>query len=506
MPNERPMTSLSRHAATFALALPLFAGVPLLASFAPGSPSAASPAATQEDQLENLTTVQAEILAKAVELAELADDIKADIERDQIYRCVMAYDTDNKDARKALGYTKKKGKWVFKKYKQPKNRVDDAELADLVMKRTEAAEALADRVDECFPSENATARHKEDLRAELANLAMLDWMNEDLRERAGQKWDESREEWRIFEVVDAKFDRLLREGLMKDLQANSPTGTRAEVDEAGAATGIAFSTVIECPRVLVATTGTPEEAQRVLEIFHQAPDMLTQMFGIPDPFAEQGVQFRYYGLADPELRLRFYQGHPEFNGDPVYQATIAGSQFGNNACCIASTQAVSRYDMAANQRVGNYLNQVFGADLNKGWVRAGLGLFLSSQLCGTRLTLWIQTDDYGENDGPSLGERLRDPSVDWLDEARLLLRRSSKPVNLITVIGKKTADFSAEDLLASYAISAYLFEGRRADLIEILKGVGKGDNPTLTFEKHLGMPMDAFRERLVEWLAEMRKG
>jgi hypothetical protein len=498
------MTSLSRHAATFALALPLFAGLPLLASFGPNTAAAA--ATTAQEPLENLKTVQAEILAKAIELAELADDIKADVERDQIYRCILAYDTDNKDARKALGYTKKKNEWVFKKYKEPKSRAGDDELADLSAKRKAAAEALADRVDECFPTESATARHKQDRRAELANLAMLDWNNEDLRERAGQKWDEEREEWRIFEVVDAKFDRLLREGLMKDLQANSPTGTRAELDPSGQATGIAFTTVIECPRALVATTGTPEEAQRVLEIFHQAPDMLTQMFGIPDPFAQQGVQFRYYGLADPDLRLQFYQRHPEFQGDPQYQSTIAGSQFGNYICCIASNQAAGRYDMAANQRVGNYLEQVFGADLNKGWVRAGLGLFLSSQLCGTRLTLWIQTDDYGEKDGPSLGERLRDPSVDWLDEARLLLRRSSNPVNLVTVIGKKTADFSAEDLLASYAISAYLFEGRRADLIEILKGVGKGDNPTLTFEKHLGMPMDAFRERLVEWLGEMRKG
>ena len=95
------MTSLSRHAATFALALPLFAGLPLLASFGPNTAAAA--ATTAQEPLENLKTVQAEILAKAIELAELADDIKADVERDQIYRCILAYDTDNKDARKALG-------------------------------------------------------------------------------------------------------------------------------------------------------------------------------------------------------------------------------------------------------------------------------------------------------------------------------------------------------------------------------------------------------------------
>jgi len=497
------MTMLLRHAVPAALALPLALGLVTV----PTALLAPTVAANQEEKLGDLEAVRAEILAKADELAEMADKMKADIERDEIYRSILNYDTDHRDARKALGYSKKRGQWVFKKYKEPSNRADDEELAELHRQMKEAAALFEEKLEDCFPSENATPRHKEALRSELQQMIGLDPNNEDLRERVGHKWDEDREEWRLFEVVDAKLDRALREGLMADLRANTPVGGRTEIDEGGKATGIPFSTVIECPRAKVATTGTPEEAQQTLALLHQAPDMLGHVFGIPDPYAQQGVQFRYYGLADPNLRLQFYQRHPEFQGDPEYQATIDGSQFGNYCMCIASTQAAGRHDMATNQRVGMYLNQVFGADLNKGWVRAGLGLYLSYQLCGTRTTLWIQNDEYGDGEGPKLGERLRDPQVDWLDEARLLLRsRGDREHNILTTIGRPAKDFTAQDLLCSYAIGAYLFEGRRADLIEILKRIGKGDNPTLTFEAVLGMPMDAFRERLVEWLAEIRKG
>lgn len=493
---------LLRQAAPIALALPLAIGLLAVPTI-----SAPTGATIQEEELANLGDVRAEILAKADELAEMADKMKADIERDEIYRSILHYDTDHKDARKALGYSKSKGRWVFKKYKEPKNRAKDEDIAELHRQMKEAAELFEEKLEACFPTQSPTPQHKEGLRWEIEQMIGLDPNNEDLRERAGHKWDEDRKSWRLFEVVDAKLDRALREALMADLRANTPVGTRTDIDEGGAATGIPFSTVIESPRAKVATTGTPEEAQGTLALLHQAPDMLGHVFGIPDPFAQQGVQFRYYGLADPNLRLQFYQRHPEFQGDPEYQSTIDGSMFGNYCMCIASTRAQSRQDMATNNRVTTYLRQVFGADLESGWIWAGLGLYLSYQLCDTRLTLYIQRGEYGDSDGPQLGERLRDPEVDWLDEARLLLRqRGDREHNILTTLGRGVGDFTAEDLLCSYAISAYLFEGRRADLIEILKRIGKGDNPTLTFETVLGMPMDAFRERLVEWLAEVRKG
>jgi hypothetical protein len=477
-----------------ALCLPASAGVIALAA----------PAQQEEQQLGNLATVQGEILVSARELAAFADSIKADIERDELYRCVMEYDSDDKDARKALGYTKSKGEWVFKKYTEPKNKAKDEELAELQRRRSEASEGFEAKVEACFPTIEPSVRHKHALRSELEKLCLIDGDNEMLRQRAGFAWDEQKSEWRMREIVAAKLDRGERDGLFKELDANVPAAQRADVDPAGQATGLAFVTSVAAARVHVMSTGTAEEAQRIVAIVHRAPDFLGGAFGLPDPTRE--LQWRVYDMNNSDLRSPFYSKYPEVNGDRAELAQADGVGLGVGVFAIASNSPMGRYDMAANQRCGDYLERVFGAGLDKGWVRAGLGLFLSYQLCGTRTTLWINKDEYGGGSGPKLGERLRDPEVDWLDEARILLRRKDEPVNLVAVLGKPVQQFSAEDLLTSYAISAYLFEGRRRDLIAILQRIGKGETPVTVFESQLEMPMDAFRERLILWLAEMRKG
>jgi hypothetical protein len=487
-----------KRALVLLLCVPAPAG--LLAHLAPPTIAASA----QEQQLGDLAAVQAEILAKARELAEYADSIKADVERDELYQCILGYDSDDKDARKALGYTKKKDEWVFKKYNEPKNRASEADLSELQRRRTEAVTALEEKIDACFPTDNPSVRHKHGLRVELEKLVLLDGDNEFLRQRAWFAWDEQKGEWRMREVVAAKLDRAERAGLLKELEANVPAAARTEVDPGGQATKLPFGVSVQIPRVHVMSTGTADEAQTIASIMHRAPDFLSGAFGLPDPWRD--AQWRVYDMADPGLRSQFYGAHPEVNGDRAQLAEAGGVGFGNNCMGVAAEVPATRFDAVATQRVGAYLGNVFGADLDKGWVRAGLGLYLSYQLCGTRLSLWIQRDEYGQGEGPKLGERLQDPTVDWLDEARVLLRRRENAVNLVAVLGKPAKQLTAEDLLTSYAVSAYLYEGRRRDLIQILQRIGKGETPIVVFESQLEMPIDAFRERLIDWLGEMRKG
>ncbi|MCA9300621.1 MAG: hypothetical protein KDA28_16235, partial [Phycisphaerales bacterium] len=305
-------------------------------------------------------------------------------------------------------------------------------------------------------------------------------------------------------VVAAKLRRAAVRGFFKESDAELPTGTRAETDAGGEATGIPWSVVLEVPRVLVSSTGEPQEAQRLLEIVHQAGDFLPWAFGVEDPWAQ--VKIRVYDMADEALRLQFYSKHPEFKGDAAQTAQAGSSSFGRGCIGVASNDPKGRYDMTATQRVGLFFDNVFHCDLDKGWVRAGLGLYLSHHLCGTRLSLWIQRDEYGQGDGPKLGERLKDPQTDWLEEARIVLRQTSPEMNLVALVGKPAKNFSAEDLVVAHAFGAYLFESRPDDLVEILKRLGKGETPVVVLESELGMTMAGLRERLYDWLAEMRKG
>jgi len=61
-----------------------------------------------------------------------------------------------------------------------------------------------------------------------------------------------------------------------------------------------------------------------------------------------------------------------------------------------------------------------------------------------------------------------------------------------------------EDVLVGYAFGAYLFEGRREDMAELLRRIGRGEEKVAAIEGVLDMPLPAVRERLAAWIDGLR--
>lgn len=451
---------------------------------------------------EELSAVQAELLAKALDLAERAQKAQANVARDECYRAILCLDPENKDARKILGYARSKTGWTLKKYVVQKDRGKPEDLAAIEDERSQLGADYERRVRAALGFEGELNAGQLD--AQRAALLPVMWIGSDnieLRRELGFEFDEEQKSWRMAELLAAEAARAERKELLARLTAELPELEVSEVDEYGAKTGIGFPAVYVTERALVASTGKPEDAKRILAIMHQAPDFLGESFRRTDPTAD--AKWFVYDLASPNLRRQFYDNYPGIEGDRNQLAQAGSSTFTYLGICGSGDAPASRVDGITNQRVNSYLNSVFGIKIEQGWAWAGLGMYLSYQLCGTRLSMWLQEDKYSDGKRGDLGERLRDPKVDWLLEARNLLEEPEKTSSLRTVLGRQTKDLTPEELVLAYAFAAFLFEGRRDDLVDIFQLTAAGQPSAAAIEKQLGMSLESASARLREWLLAM---
>jgi hypothetical protein len=102
-------------------------------------------------------------------------------------------------------------------------------------------------------------------------------------------------------------------------------------------------------------------------------------------------------------------------------------------------------------------------------------------------------------DDAAFREKLSRSSVNWLDEARALMKEDKLP-KFQTVVGRSLNRLSTEDLLLCNAAVAYFIEGRPGVLPKILKKLGRGRAEHEVFLEELGMDLRQFDKRLREWL------
>ena len=86
-------------------------------------------------------------------------------------------------------------------------------------------------------------------------------------------------------------------------------------------------------------------------------------------------------------------------------------------------------------------------------------------------------------------------------EGRALLLREDAP-RLAFLLGDDVNALSDRDLLHSFVLAAYLLEGRRSEVPELLRLVGAGEHPVHAFESALGAPLPAIEARMRRWLEE----
>ncbi|QDU86636.1 hypothetical protein Pla163_37870 [Planctomycetes bacterium Pla163] len=472
---------------------------------APGSIAAAPAAlAAAPQDLDALRAVGARALAKALELAEWADAAGYESGRNEMYEVVLSYDPEDKDARKALGFKKKKGEWEQGRRKDPKDEFEPGVPEEFAQLKQAALAELRGEVDAAFEGIAATPQTEARRRAELAKLLPFDPDDAALRTALGQSRHPVHGVWMLDDTLTAIERRAELAETMATLRANLDEPSEDGVDELARDIELDWVTTLRLGQMNITSTFGPEDTRQLIETAQLTRDLFRSIFrraGSP------GYPTVIYAL-EPSQRNRFFTQHSLTPPDELEYRIQVTSSWLTGRVVISDAAQIVRNDLTAFQTAGYALTEKFGVWTDDGWAQQGLTSYLAHHVCGTRLSFWdIRTkDEYGKEIGGAKSwlDRVPPSTEGWLLLARALVVDEGLTVSQFArALTTPTVKMAWEDVVISHAVAAYLVESRPEALFTLM-GQIKGEGSLVrAFEEELGLPLEAFRDRLVQWIEEL---
>ncbi len=482
------MTTARPLAASLVLALTL--APPLVAQ---GEPRPAA--------LEALDRRRAALVEDLVpELLELAGECRRERlykEADDLYRVVLHLDPEERTARRGLRYRRVGSKgWIQSRGYRPGRNQRKADAAPW-QARCDALlvpyrEVLLAAIDD-LPAELGPLPAWRELEALARSLPE----DEHLRERLGEVEVDGR--WVLVETQRARLRRKAIPDLAAACLELAPDPVPGDIRVEERRLPLEWSTSRATPRVRVLGTTAEAEVIHTTRISHAVGDLFRYAL---DADGRHREDFTIYLLTQGEknLLLESFPGlSPE---DRAGLGPAAGGWLGRgDRLGEWDANPARRLDGAARQTLGTFMMDVFGIDGRHGWAWEGIGLYLTHELLGTRLTWFFHPDGYAPATPSGLWTRLQSADVDWLHEAAGLIDGGvTSP--LVYLLGRGVNGMNEVDALHAYALGAYLLEGHARRLPRLLERVGGGEHPTLVFEQELGFPLPVIEARLRRFLRE----
>ncbi|MBI5363680.1 MAG: hypothetical protein HZA53_10915, partial [Planctomycetes bacterium] len=223
--------------------------------------------------------------------------------------------------------------------------------------------------------------------------------------------------------------------------------------------------------------------------------LVSALFGVEERVPSE---FTFY-LAPGAARDAFLERHPAYDAErraACAKTPGAGVPGGTNTALFES-EPRRRDDCAVRNALWQLLRLDFGIDMTHGWAFEGLGLYLSRELVGSRLTWSV----LARPDAEALRAGLLAPESNWMSEGLKLLTTPGAPE---LGLDKPVKELAIADLVVGYVFSAYLLEGWPDRAAAFLEKTGAGKQTAETSRAVLGMSMEELKERLVRWLGERR--
>jgi len=266
--------------------------------------------------------------------------------------------------------------------------------------------------------------------------------------------------------------------------------------------GVRWTAALANEAVRVLSSGKRAEAENVAHVARAAGELVRELLS-SDVHLREGATV--YLLVNPGEAKALVDAWPEL--EPEMRERIRGL----TGAGIPGTPHVARWDADPVHRldgtvrhlVGSLLFDGFQIGLDKGWLWDGIGLYLTRELCGSRLTWYVGGVAEQDETARRFAEGLVDPKTNWIQEAYLLLERE-KATPMCDLLRKDVSAMGLDDMVVAYAMAAWLLEGRWNDAPELLRRVGAGEEPEQALLEALGADCEELRERLVRWLAERR--
>lgn len=420
--------------------------------------------------------------------------------RNEAAERILIFQPDHKQARRWLKYRIKDGAWTRAAYKPPRNlKAPSGELggARSAVSRRFAEGALT--LLETHAGEVGDAQRQSFLRV----IGKCAPGREEVHAALGEvRTPEG--SWVLRESLDARAARERIRGLVKEALAEAPLPAEARPQREDNALRLGWNAIYEAP--LARVLGTVEKPE-LLEALRRVTASDAVFAGVFGPAKKRPPQLSLYLLAGSSDKQAVLKNHPAAND--AYRAWAKRLQSSwlpkTFHIWIHAPDPQLRLEWCSRQAMGHQLSRRFGIRGAPGWAFEGCGLYLSGLIANQRRTFFVKRTQYGESGTrkDDLWSRLREKDTDWRDEARTLLASKQAP-DLRLLLGKKLNAMNTEDMLAAFALCAFLLEGRGKEAPKLLHAVGKGKQDSIEVLSKVGLDPVTLEIKLRRWLEETR--
>jgi hypothetical protein len=481
---------------TWIAAISLLAGSLTPTAAPSGAPSHLRDGVLEEQRAEAV----AALLSSLEGLADWCNEKKLFLERDRCFEQILAFDPEHFRAHKGLGHSRlRDGTWVPPEGKKEPKNYDRKALADLPAERAKRLQPFRERMLGLATSHAAELGTAGVDRIHGEILAVLP---DDAEVRALRHEVRAGEEWLLAESVLGKERRATVKQVVRDALAAVPRAEPILPNPDEQRLRVAWKSCLRTPSVRVLSTGDSDDALRVLQATHAAAGVFSALLGV-EAVHPEGLTI--YVLANAGEEQAFLAAHPAVDeATRPFLLTLEGAGLPGSANAVFwSKQAAVRLDGATRHVLSQLLQSVFGIGVEVGWVYEGLGLYLTRELVGTRLTWYVvpglSSTDYEKN----LRAKLLGSETNWMNEAWELLKSERRP-ELSKLLSRDVNAMTVDDVLTAYALVAYSIEGRPEAVAALLRGCATDGEPAAIVRQSLGMELEELTSRLTRWLGERR--
>jgi hypothetical protein len=457
-----------------------------------GTPGRAT--ARPESFDEAHASARKEMVTRLLSLAKWCNEKELFEERDNLWKAVIGIDTDNAEARQGLRYARNvDGSWKDPAPRQAKNR-NPAALEELPAKRGEVIHPFRDALLPRFDTDKVPPDARKQVLDEILAIDPDDEPAHKLKgeARLGNAW--------VLNETAAGKERRTAIRAAADGAANAAKPeTITPTDEDKVYTS-AWKCGLQSGAVRILSTGDASQCDKFAEAIRKANAIFPAALSTEPNWAEG---FTLYVVAGKGEKEPFIAKIPDLSDEErqTFKRTIGAGIPGTWRVALFEPDPARLLDCGVRHSIAHLLFRAFNVNTDKAWIFEGFGLYLTREACGTRLT-WFSTGSGAANEGKtSVRGKLMAKDANWMNAALQTLSKESPP-DLAKILQQDLSKMSVDDVVVSYALAAYLIEGRSADVPVVLKSVGEGTASAEALQSALGMSVPELQARLLQWLKE----
>ncbi len=451
-----------------------------------------------------------ELVSGLESYAEWSSSKKLWLERNRALEGILAIDPGNLSAKRGLGWQQvADGVWEPPKEPKPTKNYDLAALKEAPAHYGEAIRPWRDHLLRLLEEHRAELTSSQRDSA-LEEILAVDPDDEQVRAVNGEVRGEKG--WVLAETVRAKARRAEIRSIVKEALAAVPKIEDIAANDVDASFKLNWKASLGTDRVHVLTTGDRAEAERAAHVLHATREVFNKVFGTA---ADLHGRFTVYLVCDPASKATFIENIAGLTpAQRVFYGQVQGTGLtGSNSAAWWAEEPVRRLDGITRHTFGARLISEFNISTDVAWAWEGLGLYLTREMIGTRMTWYITPARESETvatkkTGTDWMKKLLTPGTNWMNEGYRLVR-ASDAAGLAGTLMRPLNRMTPQDLFVSYVVAAYLLETEAARLPGLLRALaGSKGRPAQSlppaWQSVFSTEFGSLAPRLERWLGERR--